>query len=145
MPITAQSGPPRQPKQKRGINLPWIFFLLILARPLWGIVRSIVPPQIANNDLLVVVVGVIVLGAFVFTVAQLGRSRGGDTRLPTGSPPARPFSSTRVGTPQRATLPSGAPQFEPIITGKVMLAGAVLLAIFAAGFLFLLSIQMQPR
>ena len=139
MSISAQSPQPRQPQQKRGINLSWIVFLLILARPLWGIVRSIVPPQIANNDLIAVVVGVIVLSAFVFAVARLGRGRGGDTRLPTGSEPSRPAAPTRVGTWEPAALPSKAPQFEPIITGKVALAGVVLFAIFAAAFLFILS------
>ena len=140
MPITAQSPQSRQPQPKRRINFSWIIFLMILARPIWGIVRSIVPPQIANNDMVAVVVGVLVLGAFVFTVSQLGRSRGGDTRLPTGSQPERPWSPTGMGTPRPATLPSGAPRFEPIITGKVVLAGAVLLVIFAAAFLFFLSV-----
>ncbi|CAA9255340.1 MAG: hypothetical protein AVDCRST_MAG26-2073 [uncultured Chloroflexia bacterium] len=138
MPITGQTPQPGKQEPRRSPNLSWIIFLLILARPIWTMVRSIIPPQVANNDIFAVVVGVLVLGVFFFTVARLGRGRNADTRLPTGPRQVRSSTTPRASVP-RPVLPAGGPRFEPIITGKVMFAGVVLLAIFAAVFLLLVT------
>ncbi len=136
MPITAQTPPPRKQQPRRSPNLSWIIFALILARPVWAMVRSVIPPQVASNDVFAVGVGVLVLAAFFFTVARLGRGRGTDTRLPTGPQPDRALSIPRAAAP-RPFVQAGGPRFEPIITGKVVFAGVVLLALFAAVFLVL--------
>ncbi len=128
---------PRGPKRERGGNLSWLFFLLILARPLWGIVRSLVGPQISNQQIWLMIGGVLVIGAVVALIARNAGGSAEQSRLPTpsatgGSSLPRPATTNRPTIPMEwrpgsaAGYPSRPPQFEPVITGKVLLAGLVL-------------------
>lgn len=128
--------PPRQPKG----NLSWIFFLLILARPLWGILRSAVGPQLSNTQLWIVVIGVLALAALVL-LAPRALNRGPSvTRLPTSAPSVPPRRPPAL--PQHPALDASLrpPHYEPIITGKVMLAGVLLLGMMGLGFVLLLLV-----
>jgi|GEM_PF-7050221 len=136
MNFTANTRPPA-PKRERGGNLSWIFFLLILARPLWGIVRSLVGPQISNQQIWLMIGGVLVVSAVVALIARNAGGRAEQSRLPTPSatggsslpfPPAtnRPAMPGEWRPGSSSGYPSRPPQFEPMLTGKVLLAGLVL-------------------
>lgn len=138
MSLTANTEPPRKPQPQRGSALSWIFFLLILARPLWGIVRSMVGPQISDSQLWLLVGGALALLAVVLLVRTIAGLRD----APAGRLPPRPSPPTpsRPNAPVPAPAPVAgmprSPQFEPMFTGKVLLAG-ILLALAMAGLLML--------
>ena len=137
MNITANTPRPKPPKRERRSSLTWIFFLLILARPLWGILRSTIGAQISDTQLWILVVGVVALG-FVGLLATRGvGNRGADARLPTRIEPAQPLNPSRLPGGVRSSYPLGPPRYEPIITGKVALAGFVLAALMVAAGLLL--------
>ena len=126
MSITANSSRPKPPRPERRSNLTWIFFLLILARPLWGILRSTVGAHVSNAQLWIIVVGVITLGLVGLLVSRAMDGRSSAPRLPAGAAPTRPLKPINIPTPTTSTYPAGPPRFEPIITGKVVLAGFAL-------------------
>ncbi len=142
MSVTPRTPQPKQPKKEGRSYVSWIIFLLILARPLWGIVRSITPPTINSQQILMIVAGVVALG--VVTIIAL---RARDSRLLTSrsltsyeqprsksKPPTMysPPASTLPTQPRQmsSTLPR-TPTFEPAITGTVILVGIVLAAAIA--------------
>ena len=137
MNITANTPRPKPPKRERRSVLTWIFFLLILARPLWGILRSTIGAQINDTQLWILVMGVVALGFIGLLVARSVGNRGADARLPTGVEPVQPLSPSRLPGGARSSYPVGPPRYEPIITGKVALAGFVLAALMAAAGLVL--------
>ena len=137
MNITANTPRPKPPKHERRSGLTWIFFLLILARPLWGILRSTIGAQISDTQLWILVVGVVTLGFVGLLVARGVGNRGADARLPTRVEPAQPLNPSQLPQDARPGYPVGPPRYEPIITGKVVLAGIVLAALMAAAGLLL--------
>ena len=157
MPITANSPQPTGPKRKRANIWSWLIFLLILARPLYAIATSIVPVQFNSLPIGPIVGGVVVLGLVVALVVNTARRRSNDTWLPTpASPPVQTNQRTMSSQPAmkmpkpsnpslpssrsnlpRSTIPSGAPRYEPMVTGKAVLAGIITGGIIAAAVVFL--------
>ena len=132
-PNTPRPDPPRQ----RQSNLSWIFFLLILARPLWGILRSAIGPQLSNTQLWIIVAGVLSLAALALLAPRALNRDTPVSRLPTGAPPVHLERPAPVAQRPFPGVSPRAPRFEPIITGKVMLAGVLLLAMMSTLFLLL--------
>jgi hypothetical protein len=122
----------------------WVFLLLILAGPVRNILGIVLGPGVSNTDTWLIFGGVVVLAGLVTVVSRAASNRsGGGARLPTGpsgpslpmgGSPARPRQLPPMTSSAPAGYPAGPPRFEPIITGKVVLAGVVLAAIFAAAF-----------
>lgn len=150
MPITANTPRPTPPKRQRTSIWSWLIFLLIFARPLYGMLRSIVPFQISSPQLMAIVAGIIVVALASTLVLKTARRQGSDTRLPTASPQSssdRPVMTSsrpsnipmRANTPQ-PRIPAGGPRFEPVITGKVMLVGIITAGVIAVGIVFLWSL-----
>ena len=135
MSITANSPQPRPPKTGRGSALSWIFFLLVLARPVWSLLRSMVAPQIGTQTLAIILIGVVALAIVGVVVA---RSVGGDTTgpmLPGAGQVPRALPAAQL---PRARVHRAAPlKFEPMITRKVVVAWIALAGLFGAGFLTL--------
>lgn len=139
MNITPQTPRPRPPRNQRGSRLSWLFFLLILARPLWGIVRSLVGPQVTNQQLGLVIGGVVLAGVVVMLITR-GASRfgSGDQALSMPNQPVRDFRP-QAGRDMTWTAPPPSsyqgqtPHFEPVITGNVVLVGVILAAVIAGG------------
>lgn len=151
MTVTPRTPQSKQPKKEGRNYISWIIFLLILARPLWGIVRSITPPTINSQQILMIVAGVVALG--VVTVIAL---RARDSRPPTPrsltsyeQPRSNPKSPT-LYSPPSSTLPTQprqmsstlprTPTFEPAITGTVVLVGIVLGAAIAGGIALIMAL-----
>lgn len=152
MNITPQTPQPKPPRNQRGSRWSWLF-LLILARPLWGIIRSAVGPQVSSQQLALVIGGVVLAGVIVMfftSVATRSTSREQAPSMqsspaPNYRPPAAGPSMPSTTPPRYGTNPSlgkpplppstpfgQAPRFEPIITGKVVLIGAVLAVVIVA-------------
>ncbi|HZG69410.1 MAG TPA: hypothetical protein VEZ12_21940, partial [Herpetosiphonaceae bacterium] len=70
MNITSNTPRPQPPRNQRGSRLSWLFFLLILARPLWGIARSLVGPQVTNQQLALLIGGVVLAGIVVTLITR---------------------------------------------------------------------------
>ena len=141
MNITSNTPRPQPPRNQRGSRLSWLFFLLILARPLWGIARSLVGPQVTNQQLALLIGGVVLAGIVVTLITRgAGRaSSRGDQSLPVPNQPARDFRP-QVGratswnpprTPKAYTMDP--PRFEPVITPKLVRGGCVLATIITGG------------
>lgn len=155
MNITANTPRPKPTKNQRPGCITWIFLLLILLGPGRGILAAlfqIVAPRVSGGLLWSIIGGIVVVGALVAVISRAATNRTTDTRLPTG-PGAATDRRQRGGAPAPlpgpAQLPggtqSGPPRFEPIITGKVVVAGFVLAACFAAAFLLLAtSLSIRP-
>ena len=140
MNITANTPRPKPPKRERRGIVTWIFFLLILARPLWGILRSTIGAHLSDTQLWILVVGVVALGFVGLLASQAIGNRGADSRLPTQVAPAQPLEPSRLPGGAQSRYPAGPPRFEPIVTGKVVAAGTMLAALMvAAGLLVWLS------
>ncbi len=139
MNITANTPRPKPPRRERRSPLTWIFFLLILARPVWGILRSTIGPQVSDTQLWIMVVGVVALGFVALLVSRAAGDRRVDPRLPTPVEPVRPVQPSQIPMSGQSGYPAGPPRFEPIITGKVALAGLMLAAV-VVGVVLLLGI-----
>jgi hypothetical protein len=147
MNITPQTPRPQPPRNQRGSRLSWLFFLLILARPLWGIIRSLVGPQVTNQQIWLVLGGVVLAGVVVMLITR-GASRFGsgdqslsmpnqpvrDYRPPTGRGRDMTWTAPRPGSYQGQT-----PRFEPMITGKVVLVGLILAVVLIAGLAIIMA------
>ena len=154
MHITSNTPRPKAPK-RQGPNLAsWIFFLVLALGPLRGIVRALLPPQISDSQLLLLVIGVFALAVTVSLVARGLSSRSSGPQMPTMPGASGSWSPTNTAPRQRlepARLPSrpaagypGPPRFEPIITGKVIFAGFVVAALLIVLF-FVLVILLGIR
>jgi hypothetical protein len=121
MPIVPGNEPPR--RRQRGSALGWLLPLLIFGPTIYNVVRNNLGINVSNQQALIVVGGIVGLVALAVIVQRVNRLREGNTTtLPTSYTPPH-------GKPY---VPS-APRFEPIVTGKVVLAGFVL-ALLIAGF-----------
>ena len=152
MNITANTPQPKKPPDKKpGRNyLSWIIFLGILVRPVWGILRSIAPPSISSQQIMMIVAGAVVLGVVGIIALRARESRPPSQPtygLPqTGRSIASPYtqppqSRTVLPAPPRSmsnTLPR-APQFEPMISGTVVLVGFVVAALIG-GAIYLITV-----
>ena len=136
MNFTAQTPQPKQPKRAVRNYVSWIIFLLILARPLWGILRSLVPPGISGEQILMIVAGVVALGAVVVIAARVRDSRPATSQLPTsyGAPQS---TLPKMPRPAGGTM-SRPPTFEPVITGTVILVGFVVALVIGGGIALIL-------
>lgn len=138
-------------KESKGFPFGLIVFLVVFGRPIYNLVRSLTRGIVTDQQLMIVAGGVVALVALAVIVQRVNQSRQGSTpysptsmtptnpqtSLPTSNPTASLQQYTRPGD---ARLPS-APRFEPIITGKVVLAGLLLaLLLFGGGFLVLVSL-----
>ena len=137
MNFTAQTPQPKQPKPAGRNYVSWIIFLLILARPLWGILRSLVPTGISSAQVLMIVAGVIALGVVVVIAARVRDSRPASSPLPTTS--YAPPRSTLPAMPRpTGSAMSRPPTFEPVITGTVILVGFVVALVIGGGIALIL-------
>jgi hypothetical protein len=150
MPIVSGNEPP-PPRNARGSLLGWVFPLLFFGPIIYNFVRSATRGLLTDQQLLIVGGGLIGLAALVAIGRRVGQSRANTTTsLPTSytppqnvAPLSRATPVNREQPPNRAPgdkpyMPSP-PRFEPIITGKVLLVGIVLAALFGCIGLALLS------
>src|SRR5919199_6616980 len=145
MNITSNTPRPKPTGNQRSGCITWIFLLLLLSVPGRNILVAIlhsVAPQISSSQLWLILGGIVALGVVVTSITRAARNRPVDTRLPTGpgsstqtprpgGTPIRPPQPPQVPSSSVPGYPTGAPRFEPIITGKVIVAGVVLAALFA--------------
>lgn len=117
MPLTPNN---EQRPTKRSGGWGWLVPLLIAAPTIINLVRSRTAGMLTDAQLLIIAAGVAVLVVLVVVGRRTWQSNAAAPRTPTYNP------QQSAGTPQ-------APRFEPIITGKVMLAGLVLGVLFALG------------
>lgn len=127
-----------------------IVFLIVFGRPLYNLVRSVTRGILTDQQLLIVAGGAVALVALVVIVQRVNQSRQGSSpysptslpmNTPTSLPSTNPAASLRQYTTSGDTRLPSAPRFEPIITGKVVLAGLLLaLLLFGGGFLVLVSL-----
>ncbi|HEX6291008.1 MAG TPA: hypothetical protein VFZ66_17615 [Herpetosiphonaceae bacterium] len=132
MPIVAGNDP-KPAKESKGSGCGWLIFLLVFFwRPLYNMIRSVVNGRISDQQLLIIVGGVVALVVLALIVQRVNRSRQGSAASlpPSYTPPSTLAKSYRqLQVPSEPFMPS-APRFEPIITGKVVLAGIMLFWIF---------------
>lgn len=147
MNFTANTPPPPAPKRERGSVWSWLIFLLILARPLWGIVRSLAPSQVSNSQLWLLIGAPIALAVGFLVLMSVARARNSSStaRLPIPTAPPQPMRPQQSAQPQSSMRPQQpmqsapwapvqrpqAPRFEPVITGRLALVGFVLAALIA--------------
>jgi len=145
MGITANTPRPKPARNQNGGCGTLFFLLIILLGPGRGIVQGLLP-GLSNSEYFALAIGVIALVALVTAVRSAAGSRPGGTPapgLPRSSWPTVPANAPTMPQPPRLPqsrpmdLPGAAPRFEPYITGKVMLAGLILLLGFAGAFFVL--------
>lgn len=128
-------------KKSGGSLFGWIVFLLVFGRPAYNLLRSITNGIVTDQQLMIIAGGAVALVALAVIVQRVNRSRQGSPTLSTTySPPVNPSASLQQYTrPSDGSIPS-APRFEPVITGKLVLAGLILAALLGGiGFLVVLS------
>ncbi len=136
MNFTAQTPQPKQPRKAGRSYVSWIIFLLILARPLWGILRSLVPPGISSAQVLMLVAGVVALGVVMVVAARVRDGRPAASQLPTSYAP--PQSTLPTMPRPTGSAMSRPPTFEPVITGTVVLVGFVVALVIGGGIALIL-------
>lgn len=155
MNITANTPRPKSPKRQGPNIVSWIFFLMLALGPLRGIVRSLLPAWISDSQLLIMVLGVFALAVMVSLVARAFAGRSDAPRVPTipgssgprpqmSAPPRQRLEPARLPSSRSPSGYPGPPRFEPIITGKVLLAGFVV-AVLLILLLFLIVILLGIR
>jgi hypothetical protein len=140
MPIVPGNEPQRTPNSG-GSRLGWIIPLVIFGPSLYRFVRSGIGARLTDQQMLIVGGGLVGLVVLAVIVQRVNRSRNDTTsRLPTSYMPAATGRSNtsvpRLPTAEWKVPP--APKYEPMITGKVMLAGVVLAAVMGGLGLLLL-------
>ena len=159
MNITSNTPRPKPTGKQRSGCITWIFLLLLLSVPGRNILAAIlhsVAPQISSGQLWLILGGIVALGVVVTSITRAVRNRPVDTQLPTGPGPStqiprpdgtpiRPSQPPQAPSSSVSGYPSGAPRFEPIITGKVIVAGLLLAALFVgAGLLLSATLGIYP-
>jgi len=124
MPLTPNNQP-RPTKRSGGWG--WLVPLLIAAPTIINLVRRQTEDVLTDAQLLMIVAGVGALIVLVVVGRRAWQSNAAVPRSPTY-------------TPQQSSALPQAPRFEPIITGKVLLAGLVLGVLFAGGVVALLTL-----
>lgn len=151
MPIVSGNEPPPEPKQRSGLP-GWIVPLIIFGPVIYNFARSATRGLLTDQQLLIAGGGLLGLAALVAIARRVSQSRSGSAAsLPTSyTPPSTPARELNGYTSSMPSAPSQyrpqldkpyvpqPPRFEPIITGKVFLAGVVLAALMlGAGALLL--------
>lgn len=126
MPIVP-GNEPKSGKKSGGFPFGLIVFLVIFGPQIYNVIRSFTRGIVTDQQLMIVAGGVVALVALVVIVQRVNQSRQGSTAYtPTYTPSSNPTASLQqYRTPGDRSLPS-APRFEPVITGKVLLAGFIL-------------------
>lgn len=141
MPIVP-GNEPKATKKSGGFPFGLIVFLVVFGRPIYNLVRSLTQGIVTDQQLMIVAGGAVALVALAVIVQRVNQSRQGSSPYaPSSLPPSSPAASLQqYTTPGDARLPS-TPRFEPIITGKVVLAGLILALILGGiGFVALVSL-----
>ncbi len=140
MPIVSENEP--QTKRSSGIGCGWILPLLILGPTIARFVRQSTAGWLTDQQLLIIVGGLTVLIVFGIMIRRASHAARGDTTLPQPVMPKAPSSASlqQLHKQSSSSLPPS-PRFEPIITGKVLLAGVLFggLLVAAGAALILLS------
>ncbi len=123
MPLT----PNNQGQRPRRSGWGWLVPLLIAGPTIINLVRRQTTGVLTDEQLLMIVAGVGALVVLVVVGRRAWQSNAAVPRSPTYTPQ------------QSSTLPQ-APRYEPMVTGKVLLAGLVLGVLFAGGVVALLSL-----
>jgi hypothetical protein len=141
MPIVPGNDP-KSAKKSSGFPFGLIVFLVVFGRPIYNVVRSFTRGIVTDQQLLIIGGGVVALVALAVIVQRVNQSRQGSSPYtPTYTPSSNPTASLQqYTTPGDVRMPS-APRFEPVITGKVVLAGLLLaLLLFGGGFVVLVGL-----
>jgi hypothetical protein len=119
---------PSPQKKASGPGFGWVS-LLFIGVLLFRVVRNMTAGLLTDEQLAILVGGVIALIGLAIIVQRVNRSRANNSpSLPTTYQPQQPSYPSSTGySPIRseARPPTNAPRFEPIITGKVFLFGLV--------------------
>jgi cytochrome b561 len=124
MPLTP-NNPGQQPKRSGGWG--WLVPLLIAAPTIINLVRSRTTGILTDEQLLMIAAGV---GTLIVLVVVGRRAWQSNVAVP----PSPTYN------PQQSSALPQAPRYEPILTGKVLLAGLVLGVLFAGGVVALLTL-----
>ncbi len=141
MPIVAENEPQHKRSGSGGLGCGWLVPLLILAPTVIRYVRQSTAGWLDDQQLLIIAGGIGILFAFVLIVRQVNRQdRASPTLPPSTTSPAPTISLDELQKRSQVGLPAP-PRFEPIVTGKVVLAGVLLggLMLAAGAVLVLLS------
>lgn len=138
MPIIAGNEPSPPRKKPERLSWGWLIPLVIVfGRPLIQMIRNLTAGRVTNQQLLIMAVGVAALVALVILVRFINRGRNASAgSLPTMYTPS-------ISTP---SLPNNQPfvprplRFEPIITGKVVLASVIVAIIMGAAGLLVFAL-----
>ncbi len=122
MPLTPNQE--QRPTKRSGGGWGWLVPALIAAPTIINLVRNRARGILTDEQLVMIAAGVVALVVLVVVSRRVWQRNADVPRTPTYNPP------------QSAGV-SQAPRFEPIVTGKVMLAGLVLGALFALGIVAL--------
>jgi hypothetical protein len=121
----------------------WIVFLLVFGRPIYNVVRSLTNGILTDQQLMIIAGGAVALIALTAIVQRVNRARqdGAPTLSTSYTTPSNPAASLQQYMQASDSKLPSAPRFEPIITGKLVLAGFILaLLLFGGGLLFVLAI-----
>ncbi len=135
MPIV-RGNEPRQPQRRAGgATLGWIIPLIIFGPTIYRVIRNASAGLLTDQQLAVAAGGAVAFGVMVWVIQRVNRARASNpARLPTAYelPKAAVPPTSQAGGPSidQAYVPQS-PRYEPIITGKVVLAGVVLAALMA--------------
>jgi hypothetical protein len=126
MPIVAENDPQTKRSGSGGLGCGWIVPLLILAPTIIRYVRQSTAGWLDDQQLLIIGGGLGILAAFVLIVRQVNRQdRAGTPWPPSSTPQPSALSPEQLQQRSKAGLPAPL-RFEPIVTGKVLLAGVLL-------------------
>jgi|GEM_PF-5135143 len=143
MSIVSGNDPEPSEQQRRGIGCGWIVPLVLFGPTIYRYIRSAAAGRITDQQLLIIIGGVVALIALVVIVRRVNQSRAsGTTSLPTTYTPPTTIDPAHYQSTQTTTSKSyvpSTPRFEPVVTGKVFVAGVVLAALIAGG-IFLIAL-----
>ncbi|HEY0734862.1 MAG TPA: hypothetical protein VGD69_08125 [Herpetosiphonaceae bacterium] len=141
MPIVPGNNP-KPAKKSSGFPFGLIVFLLVFGGQIYNVVRSATRGIITDQQLMIVAGGAVALVVLAVIVQRVNRSRQGSTMYtPTYTPSSNPTASLKQYTTSGSPSLPSAPRFEPVITGKVVLAGLILaLLLGGIGFVVLVGL-----
>lgn len=143
MPIV-QGNEPRQPQRSAGGSVVgWIIPLAFLGPMLYRLLRNATAGLLTDQQLVIAVGGVVAFGVMVWVLRRVNGLRASSTtHLPAAYELSKPDLSRQPAMdPVRrdGSYVPQPPRYEPILTGKVVLAGVVL-ATLMGGFWLLLFV-----
>ncbi len=137
MPIVPGNEQPR--KTSGGSLWGWIVFLAVFGRPIYGFVRGLTNGFLSDQQLLILLGGAGALIVLATLVRRLRRSESAGPRMPSTPypPPQSPYTGAQ--SMRASGVAPSAPRFEPVITGKLVLAGVILAGLLGGVGLLLWS------